>query len=604
MTMMDFVIALARCLNIAGLALLAGALFFRIALFQTPQRDNQTARGFSRDWFRLCVISLALASAGLLLWVPLQTAALIGGTSLLAVIQALATVLLGTAFGNAASLRAILFIVIALLLYPAMRIAWLRVFVLLLVLIAMLLQLRMGHPAAAENIGLPLAAGAHLVAASLWFGSLPPLFILLRHSTYEGLRVARKFSIFGIAFVLVLLSSAIAAGWFLAGGLPGLAGTVYGNIILLKSILFLSMLTLAALNRLYLSRKGASGTGLKYALVVEALLGASAFIAASLLATQPPAIHEDVTWPFAYRLRDHIFSDPFLMDMLWRSLKPFAVAALILACGVFFAKWRWFALALGIATAFLFAQPLRSSLFLEEANPASFLRSPTGYSTIAIARGETAFQKQCSSCHGNDGRGRGALATGDPAWPPDLTAPLFASRSDGELYWTILKGRVTKGGVRSMPGFEERLDTKTVWSLVDYMRTIGSARNIALPLPDGEVPPVRAPQLQLTCHGSRYNPGQIPDAFMLITIEDKTLRAERIDESGKRETCAVSDQTAFPAYRLLVRHQSNTGLLIDGDGWIRFRWQPGKTIPAEALAAAIQKARSKPVTSLKDGHHL
>lgn len=601
MTLTDFVIALARCLNIAGLATLAGMLFFGLALYPKLAEKQSRELGFYRDWLRLCIFSLALASAGLLIWIPLQTAALIGTNNPLEIARALPLVLSGTAFGIAISLRVLIFIIIVLL-FPAARRKWSSSLLLVLVFCALLLQLRMGHPAAAEDIGLPLAVGAHIIAAALWFGSLPPLYVLLRRSQTDGLRVARRFSIFGLLFVSVLFCGAIAAAWFLAGGLPGLVGTLYGNIILAKSLIFILMLTIAALNRFYLSRPGASGRGLQYALIVEGGLGLVAFIAASLLATQPPGIHEDIFWPFAYRLRDNIFSDAFLMDMVWRSVKPFALAALIIACGVAFPRWRWVALGAGIAAALMFAQPLRLNLFLEDATPASFLRSPTGYSTIAIARGETAFQTHCSSCHGEDGRGRGPLATGDPAWPPDLTAPFFASRSDGELYWTTLKGRKTASGIASMPGFEDQLDSKTAWSLVDYIRTIGSARSIGLPSPNGEVPPVRAPQVQLSCNNTRYDLGQPSTAFMLVTIEADNFRTERVDDAGNRDRCAVSDQTAYAAYALLIHNQNNTRLLIDGDGWIRFRWSMERS--DQELAAAIQKARDKPVTSLKGGHHL
>lgn len=602
MTTADLVIAMARCLNVTGLAVLAGTLFFGLALF--PVREAETRlHGFPRDWSRLCIWSLVSSTIGLLVWVPIQTAALTGESRASEVFHALPPVLFGTAFGTAALLRAILLLVIGLLLRPATRVPWICALTLLLALCALLLQLRMGHPAAAENIALPVAAGAHLAAAALWFGSLPPLFALLRRSTHEGLRAARKFSAYGMAFVLVLLCGAGVAGWFLAGGLPGLAGTIYGNIILAKSILFLSMLAIAAMNRLYLSRDGASGVGLKYALTIETGLGLATFAAASLLATQPPGAHEDALWPFAYRLRENILGDAFLVDMALRSLKPFAFAALIVSSGLFFPKWRWIALAAGAATAFTFAQPLRLNLFLEEANPASFLRSPTGYGTIAIARGAAAFQNQCSSCHGGDGRGRGPLATGDPIWPPDLTAPLFASRSDGELYWTILKGRATGNGIPSMPGFEKRLDQKTAWSLVDYIRAIGSARAIALPSPDGQVPPVRAPQMQIACDGKHYDPGQPSEAFTLVTVEAETLRADLVDASGNIHACTVSDQTALSVYALLIRPSGSASLLIDRGGWVRFRWPSARAVSPQALAVAIKKANDAPVTNRKGGHH-
>ncbi|MGU3399979.1 c-type cytochrome [Brucellaceae bacterium D45D] len=602
MTVSDLVIALARCLNITGLAVLAGTLFFRLAIFPHGKNLGQGS-DFSRIWWRLCFYAFLLGAAGLLLWIPLQTAVLVGKSDPGEVFRAIPSVLFGTTFGVAASTRAVLLVLIGIILPTATRRISSCALAVLLVLGALLLQLRMGHAAAAETIVLPIAIAAHLAAAAFWFGSLPPLYALLSHSPVDGLYAARRFSLFGMVFVLVLFLGALAGGWFLAGGLPGLAGTIYGNILLIKSALFLSMLFIAALNRLYLSRVGASGTGLKYALLIETGLGLCAFIAASILATQPPGVHENAIWPFAHRLRDNILDDPFLVDAAWRSLKPWLWAALIIAAGLFLPKWRLAALGAGALSAFIFFQPLRLNLFLEEANPASFLRSPTGHSTIAIARGAAAFQSHCTPCHGVDGRGRGPLATGDPVWPPDLTAPLFASRSDGELYWTIQNGRKTAKGIASMPGFEDRIDGKTVWSLVNYLRTVASARSIGLPSPDGAVPPVRAPQVQLACEAGKYTIGQKSSPFTLVTIKKAELHATRIDPSGHREGCAVSDQSASEAYAILIRPADTGMLLIDSDGWIRFRWPANHSPSPQDITASIRKALDKPVTKPGEGHH-
>lgn len=603
MTAADLVIALARCLNLMGLSVLAGNLFFGLVLFPVQEAENHKRQDFSRDWLRLCIWSLLLSVVGLLVWIPIQTAALTGENRSVEVLRSLPSVLFGTAYGKAALLRATLLVTIGLLLWPAARFVWIRALALPLALCALLLQLRMGHPAAAENIALPVAVGAHLVAAALWFGSLPPLFALLRRSPHDGLKVARKFSAYGMAFVLILLCGAVVAGWFLAGGVPGLAGTIYGNIILAKNILFLSMLAVAALNRFRFSRDSASGIGLKYALIVETGLGAAAFVAASLLATQPPGAHEDALWPFAWRLRENILGDAFLMDTALRSIKPFALTALIITGGIFFPKWRWIVLAAGVSTPFILAQPLRLNLFLEEANPASFLHSSTGYTTSTIARGSISFQDHCSSCHGEDGRGRGPLATGNPAWPPDLTAPLFASQSDGELYWTILKGRVTNNGTLSMPGFGKYLDDKTAWSLVDYIRAIGSARRIGHPAPDGEVPPVHAPQVAIDCNKNDDDPGEPFNAVTLITIEAEVLRAFQVDVSGSLRACTISDRTALEVYALLVRPAGTATLLIDRDGWVRFRWPSPHPANPQALVGAIKKANDTPVTNPENWHH-
>ncbi len=601
MTVTDIAIALLRALSLAGLALFAGAVFFRLVLLPSSAPDGETEQKFERAWRYLCAFALFLSAAGLVLWVPLQFISLAGSAENLSAV--FFSALSGTAFGVASCLRALAIIVALILLRPAEKSLQLRVVLLLVAIFALTLQIRMGHAAASDTLWLPVAVVAHIIAAALWFGSLAPLYLLLRLSPEAGLRAARHFSLFGMVFVAVLVAGAVVAGYLLSGGVAGLIGTAYGNIILLKIALLVIMLLIAALNRFYLSGAQRSGQGLKAALIVEAATGLAVFLAASLLATQPPAVHGTIVWPFAYRLRDTIFSDPFLLDALWRSLQPVVLAVVLgIACW-FLPRWRWAAIALIATIVLVVFQPPRAGLFLLEANEASFLRSPTSYSTISVARGASAFAVQCATCHGDDGRGRGVQATGDPVWPPDLTAPLFAERSDGELYHTILKGRFLPDGRQSMPAFENSLDAKNAWSLVDYIRTIASARTISMPAPDGEVYAARAPLMSVYCRGNVREAGRKSDTAWLVVRDRSTLSAFTLDAAGRSEACEVADQSALVAFSLLTPESVQDGFLIDQDGWIRFRWRGAVVPAAEELAKAVVKTRENPVLANTAGHH-
>ncbi|MCK4205102.1 CopD family protein [Brucella pituitosa] len=602
MTGIDIVIALVRCLNFAGLAMLAGAMFFRILLVPSTISESKLA-AFVRFWWLICGYSVAISAFGLVLWVPLQFSLLSGANSLFDAFAFLPSGLIGTAFGIASGLRALAIVLAALLLPYAIKSQAIRILLFLIAALALGLQIRMGHAAAADTIWLPLAVSAHVIAGALWFGSLLPLYLLLRVSRVEGLQAARRFSLFGIVFVAVLIVGATIAGWLLTGGLPGLVGTTYGRIMIIKVALLAAMLTLAALNRFWLSRDGSSGKGLRYALIFEATIGLMVFLAASLLATQPPGVHEDIIWPFAYRLRDNILGDAFLVDAAWRSFKPLLLALLIGIGCLFLPKWRWPAIIVVAVIGFALFQPPRIGLFVQDANEASFLRSPTSYTSIAIARGGAAFGGNCASCHGNDGRGRGEQATGDPVWPPDLTAPLFADRSDGELFWTIMQGKELKDGRQSMPGFGSALDAKTAWSIVDYIRMIASARTISLPAPDGEVYPAASPRITVYCDEERHDVGRQSDSFWLLHLQGEQLEAFAVHSNGMTIQCDVSDQTAALAVQLLTPTSRETSVLVDQNGWIRFRWSVREDLSFSTLAAAIQKARANPVSLLNKGHH-
>lgn len=602
MTGIDIVIALVRCLNLAGLAMLSGALFFRIFLVKAVKSEGKPA-AILRFWWHLCVYSVAISAFGLVLWVPLQFSLLSGANSFCDTLAFLPSGLLGTAFGIASCLRALAILLVVVLLPYAIKSQTIRILLLLVTVLALGLQIRMGHAAAADIIWLPLAVSAHVVAGALWFGSLPPLYLLLRVSRVDGLQAVRRFSLYGVVFVTVLVVGAVIAGWLLTGGLPGLVGTTYGRIMIVKIALLAAMLTLAALNRFWLSRDGSSGRGLRYALILEGAIGLVVFLAASLLATQPPGVHEDIIWPFAYRFRDNILGDAFLVDAAWRSFKPLLLACLIGISCLFLPKWRWQAIVIVAAIGFASFQPPRIGLFVHDANEASFLRSPTSYTSIAISRGAEAFGGNCASCHGNDGRGRGEQATGNPVWPPDLSAPLFADRSDGEMFWTIMHGKELQDGRKSMPGFETVLDAKTAWSLVDYIRTIASTRTISMPAPDGEVYPASSPRITVYCNGKRHEIGRQSDSFWLLYLQGKHLEAFAVGTNGSMTQCDVTDQTAALALQLLTPTTDETSFLVDQSGWIRFRWSGHEKLEPSILETAISKVRANPVSLSNRGHH-
>jgi putative copper resistance protein D len=97
----------------------------------------------------------------------------------------------------------------------------------------------------------------HLLAAAGWIGALAGFsMLLLKHSGLPVLDAAlRKFAGIGATLVGVILASGLVNSYFLVGPerLSGLWTTPYGQLLLLKLALFVTMLGLAARNRLLLS---------------------------------------------------------------------------------------------------------------------------------------------------------------------------------------------------------------------------------------------------------------------------------------------------------------------------------------------------------------
>lgn len=100
----------------------------------------------------------------------------------------------------------------------------------------------------------------HLIAAGLWLGALLPLVLLLtylRRFQEDGwvaaaARAGSSFSTLGILAVGILFVSGTINASFLLEGMQSLIDTPYGQLLLLKIVLFAAMLCLAGINRQHL----------------------------------------------------------------------------------------------------------------------------------------------------------------------------------------------------------------------------------------------------------------------------------------------------------------------------------------------------------------
>ena len=150
---------------------------------------------------------------------------------------------------------------------------------------------------------------AHLVATALWAGGLPFMLYLLlqerpasssgRTWTVEGLK---RFSRLAIFSVTVLLLTGLYQTLTHVGGLEALKATPYGNLLMVKLILFGFMLTLGLANfvstrPIYSPRRARLPPKLKKPVFnrigAEALLGMMILILSGFLTVLPPAAHRD-----------------------------------------------------------------------------------------------------------------------------------------------------------------------------------------------------------------------------------------------------------------------------------------------------------------------
>ena len=307
--MIEAIVTAARLAQFLASAALFGApLFFLYAL---PAVARSTPRSLA--WGRsLILASGVILGLGALTSLFGQTALMAGDPKLAFDREALGMVLTGTAFGFAILTRiglAAVAILTALRLQPSPRL-WAAAAGLGVPILASFAWT--GHGAAEDGTAGMLHAAAdvvHLLAAAVWLGALAVFNVLLwpsraprapdearvLYSALEG------FSGVGSLVVAALVASGLANSWFLIGPahLSGLFTTPYGQLLLIKLVLFIGMLLLAAANRFRLTPAlgGALGDGaglsaalarLRGSLVLEGALGALILLLVSILGMLAP----------------------------------------------------------------------------------------------------------------------------------------------------------------------------------------------------------------------------------------------------------------------------------------------------------------------------
>jgi copper transport protein len=131
----------------------------------------------------------------------------------------------------------------------------------------LLYQSAFSHAAAATEPTASIAADwLHLLATSLWIGGLPAFGIALipkktnRLTTLEISQLVASFSNLMRVLVITLAITGLYSAWLQIGSIAALTNTVYGRALIVKLLLFMPLLGIAAVNLVVTSRQLRSGS--------------------------------------------------------------------------------------------------------------------------------------------------------------------------------------------------------------------------------------------------------------------------------------------------------------------------------------------------------
>ena len=450
----------------------------------------------------------------------------------------------------------------------------------------MALQAGHGHALAmVDGPSLLLLSGTvHLLAAGAWLGGLVPLLLVVRVAPGRtGAAAARWFSPLGKWCIGLLVASALVQFWQLIGGLPGLLGTAYGRVALVKLGLLAVLLGFAAANRYWFAPRllaadpAPARAVLTRSIALQTAAGGLVLLAAAVLSSLPPAVHEQPGWPFPLRPSLVALDDPDLRAEVVHGAVGLLFGVALVVVGAALHRRRALAL-VGVATGLWMGGAAASHLDLlfVEAYPTTYYRSPTGFAAIGIAAGAPLFAQHCASCHGAEGRGDGpaAPALADP--PADLTAGHLWAHDDGELFWWLTHGIDGPEGGLVMPGFAGQLSVDDRWALIDYIRAHNAG--VAFRHDNAWPMPVQLPEFATACpDGRTVTTGALRGSVLhIVATDDPAQRLPTLSgpaavpvvtivlTPGSRPQppngCVTSDPAVWTAFAVVL------GLPADGLG--------------------------------------
>ena len=305
---METALIAARALQFGSAMILLGTPLLRLGV-GSGFADAAAALGELDRWLRgLMLVAAILALVSALAWLDLEAALMGGGWEQAIDGETIRAVLLETTFGKAWIWHLGFAALLVAALLPAAPAATGGGRVLFLALATGLVAglAWAGHAVMVPGVTHVGVQILHLLAASLWLGSLPALSYLLHRARSDAGGAWRRalavilprYSLAGCLAVAAVVLTGCLNSWFLVGGFAALIGTAFGRVLLAKASLVLLMIAIAASNRFRLTprvlqmrpeERGAV-TALWRNVALEQGLGALVIVAVSVLGTLPPAL--------------------------------------------------------------------------------------------------------------------------------------------------------------------------------------------------------------------------------------------------------------------------------------------------------------------------
>ncbi len=108
--------------------------------------------------------------------------------------------------------------------------------------------------------------------------------------------------------------------------------------------------------------------------------------------------------------------------------------------------------------------PTTEAGMFDAKDDAATLQNPIPATPESVAEGQYLFELTCLVCHGAEGRGDGLVGLLLETAPVDMHDAYTQDQTDGQIFFTITRGRVT------MPFYRDALSQEERWHVINYIR--------------------------------------------------------------------------------------------------------------------------------------
>ena len=109
--------------------------------------------------------------------------------------------------------------------------------------------------------------------------------------------------------------------------------------------------------------------------------------------------------------------------------------------------------------------PTTENEIFKAKDAAATLKNPVPATADSVARGATLYRANCVVCHGERGHGDGPVGKKFDPVPVDLNKDYTQSQADGQLFFTLTRGRV------AMPFYRDALSQQERWDVINYVKS-------------------------------------------------------------------------------------------------------------------------------------